>query len=84
MPLGKSTALAHGCLPAHRRNAQKFTLLFAPSARPNAVRPYSTKKEFFLGTFEAGMLLKTNEARNVRGLITQYVYENKALVNKCL
>ena len=66
MPLGKSTSLAPGCLPAHCRKAQKFTRLFDAFAGPNAVRPDGTQKKFFFPTFEAGMLLKTNEARNIR------------------
>ncbi len=84
MSLGKSTSLTPGCLPAHCRKAQKLTRLFDAFAGPNAVRPGGTQKKIFFPTFEAGMLLKTNEARNIRAAITQYVFENKSLIKKCL
>ncbi len=40
MSRDKCSTLIPASLPAHHRKGQKFTLLFAPNARSNALRPW--------------------------------------------
>jgi len=82
MPLGKSPALAPGRLAAHARDSRlRGNGVLGKGARssdrPNAVRPHGPREEFFLGTFKAGMLLKTRESR------TKYMNSERLFRRKC-